>query len=285
MKKTSLCLAALMAVLSLSACSDTTKNGKLFAENDLINTSTEYSKSDVASSVKQVDESMADNNIIFRNSNVVVTKLEPLATPNIVCNIWDMPTETDLYNDCDVIADVTITSLEEVAITYTFMGTECTSYETLATVSVNNIYYSTDESVSQEITIAIPNTSYFFDEDFPETTIGERCILFFSDTNRLNDSLELYNYADYYLSSPAHIININGSECKANKVFASYSSNAVSVQSVIDISDDLHGEEKLITYDGDGIVATEQFTMPFEDFENMLKAKINEKLGVNEYEN
>ena len=288
MKKTVACLAALMTLMSLTACSDTTKDDNLFAENKLSAAAAQDTDNNVTDSVKQIDESIIEknNDVIFENDNVVVTKFEPLVSPNVVYNLWDMPTEAELYDDCDIITDVTIKSLDEVAISYTFMGTECTSYKTLAHVSVNNEYYSSDENIEQEFTVAIPNSSYSFDEDFPEIAVGKRCILFISDTSALNDSLELDNYADYYLSSPANIININGADCQANKIFASYSNSAISVQKETGV--ELLEGEVLSGSDGVAYIAddddtaegvpTEQCAMPFADFENTLITKINEKL-------
>lgn len=268
MTKIIACLAAFMTLVSLATAS------------------TEYSESDVTGSVKQIDESMTDN-IIYKNDNVVVTKSEPLAKPNIANILWDMPTETELYDNCDIIADVTVRSLEEVAVTYTFMGTECTSYKTLANVSVNKMYYSADEKVGREFTVAIPNSSYSFDEDFPETAAGERCIVFITSTKGLDDSLELYNYADYYLSSPAEIVNISGSKVRANKIFAAYSDNTVSDKSKEEINlidGEILDESAEVFYSvNDEVISTEKCEMPFADFENTLKEKINEKLGESEY--
>lgn len=270
--------------MSLTACSDTGKDGNLFDENESAAV-TQNTENNENNSMKQIDESILEenDNIIYKNNNVVVTKFEPLVSPNIVCNLWDIPTETEMYNNCDIIADVTIKSLEEVAISYTFMGTECTSYKTLADVSVNINYYSADGNINQEFTVAIPNSSYSFDESFPEIAIGERCILFISDTEELDDSLELDKYADYYLSSPADIININGDRCQANNIFASYSNSAVSATTETN-TELLEGEFLIesakaayFTNDNEVDISTEQCIMPFDDFESTLIAKINEK--------
>lgn len=279
MKKSIAFLAAIMTLMSLTACSDTGKDGNLYDENESAAV-TQNTESNENNSTKQIDESIPEenDNIIYQNDNVVVTKSEPLVSPNIVCNSWDIPTETEMYNSCDIIADVTIISLKEVAISYTFMGTECTSYKTLADVSVNTNYYSADGNINQEFTVAIPNSSYSFDESFPEITVGERCILFISDTEELDDYLELDKYADYYLSSPADIINIYGDECQANNIFASYSNSTVSVTTEAN-TELLEGEfliESEESSDNEVDISTEQCIMPFDDFESMLIAKINE---------
>ena len=234
MKKIAAFLAAFMTLMSLTACSDTAKDDNSFAENDISNTS----EQDV-------------DNATFTESE----PLETVAIDAIIC--WDMPDEEEMYSDCDAIADVTIKSLEEIAISYTFMGQECTDYETLAAVSVNKIYYSAEENISREFIVAIPNSSYQFDKDFPEIAIDKSCILFISSTVGLNDSLELYSYADYYLSSPAHVININGDKCNADEIFSDYSSSSVNV---------LKNE-----------MNTRRYSMPLSDFEDTLIAKINEK--------
>lgn len=234
MKKFAAFLTAFMTLMSLAACSDTTEDDNLFAENEISTTSAQDT------------------------DNVTVTENDPLETVSVaVCVFWDMPDEEEMYSDCDVIADVTIKSLEEIAISYIFRGTECTSYKTLATVSVNKIYYSAEENISQEFIVAIPNSSYQFDENFPEIAIDKSCILFISSTEGIEDSLKIYNYADYYLSSPAHVININGDKCNADEIFSDYSSSSVNV---------LKNE-----------MNTRRRVMPLSDFEDTLIAKINEK--------
>lgn len=212
--------AVLLALCSFGACNDTTK----------------------------------DDDIIYKDDNVTVIRCVPLEEPNVVYNLWDLPTEDEIYDRYEVIADVTIKSLEEAAISYEFMGSECTSYETLAAVSTNKIYYSADEDIAQEFIVAIPNTSYSCCEDFPEIAVNKRCIFFISSTEGLEDSLELYNYADYYLGGPANIINIDGSKCTANNLFSDYSGSSL---------------ESLLT---------DRCSMPLNDFENTLTAKINEKI-------
>ena len=228
MKKIAAFLAAFMTLMSLAACSDIAKDDNLLAENDISTTS----------------EQDADS--------VTVAESEPLETVAIAAIIcWDMPDEEEMYSDCDAIADITIKSLEKIAISYTSMGHECTDYETLATVSVNKIYYSAEENISQEFIVAIPNSSYQFDKDFPEIVIDKSCILFISSTEGIEDSI--YNYADYYVSNPADIININGDKCNADEIFSDYSGSSVIVAN------------------------SRRYIMPLSDFEDTLIAKINEK--------
>ncbi|MDE6709160.1 MAG: hypothetical protein K2J76_01585 [Oscillospiraceae bacterium] len=242
MKKIAAFLAAFMALISLTACSDTAKDDNLLAENE-ISTTSEQDTADTASEIEESDTE--------KNDDADVTEIVYFDA------CWLAADEEEMYNDCDIIADVTIKSLEEIAISYIFMDTECTSYKTLATVSVNKIYYSAEENVSQEFIVSIPNSSYQFDEDFPKTEIGESCILFISSTVGLNDYVKLYNYADYYLGHPADIININGLECNADKIFSDYSSSSAPV-----VKNEMN---------------TERCSMPLSDFEDTLIAKINEK--------
>ena len=250
-KSIAISAAVFLVLYSFSACTETTTGDDLFAKNDILTTS-EQDNNYSADLVNEIDaDNINKENIIYKNDNVTVTKCVPLAEANVVSNLWDLPTEDELYDKYEVIADVTIKSLEEVSISYDFMGTVCTSYETLAAISTNKIYYSADDNIKQEFIVAIPNSSYCCDEDFPETAIDKRCILFISSTENLDDSLELYNYADYYLGGPANIINIDGLECTANKLFSNYSSSSVS--------------------------ASDKCSMPLNDFEDTLIAKINEK--------
>ncbi|MDE6746667.1 MAG: hypothetical protein K2J72_08530 [Oscillospiraceae bacterium] len=242
MKKIAAFLAAFMTLMSFTACNNTAKDDNLLAENDISTTSAQ----ETADTVSEIEESDTEKN---DDADIIETVYFD------VC--WLAADEEEMYNDCDIIADVTIKSLEEIAISYTFMGTECTSYKTLATVSVNKIYFSSEENINQEFIVAIPNSSYQFDEDFPKTEIGESCIFFISSTAGLNDSLELYNYADYYLGHPADIININGLECDADEIFSDYSSSSAPV-----VKNEMN---------------TGRCSMPLSDFEDTLIAKINEK--------
>lgn len=234
MKKIAALLTAFMTLMSLAACSDTAKDDNLFAENNTADLIGDIDKSNTKDGIVSVIESV------------------PVETMIIVDNVWSMITEEELYDECEVIADVTINSLEEVGIPYTCMGAEGIAYKTLAAVSLNTIYYSDYENISQEFIVAIPNSSHHCYEDFPETAVGERCILFISSTNGVEDSLKIYNYADYYLSHPANIINIDGLECTADNIFSAYSSS-----SALEISG--------------------RCSMPLNDFENTLIARINEK--------
>lgn len=260
MKKFAAFLTAFMTLMSLTACSDTAKEDNLYAENEISTASAQ----DTADTVSEIDESNTE-----KNDDADVTEIV------YVDAIWEAPDEEKMYNDCAAIADVTIKSLEEIAISYTFMDAECTSYKTLATVSVNKIYYSAEENISQEFIVAIPNSSHAFHEDFPKTEIGESCIFFISSTVGLDDSLELYNYADYYLGHPADIININGLECNADNIFSHYSDNSVPVTKETDI-ELLEGEELDNEYQSYG-AETGRCSMPLSDFEDTLIAKINEK--------
>lgn len=260
MKKIAGFLTVFMALMPLAACSDTAKDDNLFAENEISTASAQ----DTADTVSEFEESDTE-----KNDDTDVTEIVYFD----VC--WLAADEEEMYNDCDIIADVTIKSLEEIAISYIFMDAECTSYRTLATVSVNKIYYSAEKNISQEFIVSIPNSSYQFDEDFPKTEIGESCILFISSTAELNDSLELYNYADYYLSHPADIININGLECTADELFSHYSDNSVSVIKEPD-TELLEGEELDSEYQSYGL-KTGRCSMPLSDFEDTLISKINEK--------
>lgn len=243
MKKFAAFLTAFMTLMSLAACSDTTEDDNLLAENDISTTSAQ----ETADTVSEIEESDTE-----KNDDAGVTEIVYVEA------IWAAPVEEEMYNDCDVIADVTIKSLEEIAIPYTYMGAEGTDYNTLATVSVNKIYYSAEENISQEFIVAIPNSSYYAcNEDFPKTEIGESCIFFISSTEGIEDSIKIYNYADYYLGHPADIININGLECDADKIFSHYSDNSVPV-----VKNEMN---------------TMRCSMPLSDFEDTLIAKINEK--------
>lgn len=264
MKKIAAFLTAFTVLMFLTACSNAAKNDNLFAENGTSAAPAQGAGSYTAGTVSETDESGTE-----KNDDADVTEIVYVD----VC--WLAPDEEKMYNNCDVIAGVTINSLEEIAISYTFMGAECTSYKTLASVSANKIYYSSEENISPEFIVSIPISSYGSDDYCPEIAEGESCILFISRTERLDDPLELYNYADYYLSHPADIININGVECTADEIFSHYSDNSVPVIKEPDI-ELLEGEELDSEYQSYGF-KTGRCSMPLSDFENTLIEKINEK--------
>ncbi len=250
MKKFAAFLTAFMTLMSMAACSDTANDSGLSAEND-VSTTTSATETAVSDEEEEIVELQAEA-------------------------IWAERGEEEMYGECDVIADVTINSLEEIAISYTCMGTECTSYHTLASVSVNKVYYPAEENVIREFVVSLPVSSHTPYEDFPETKTGESCIVFISSTAGLDDSIELHNYTDYWLGHPADIININGTECTADNIFFDYSDSSVPVTKGADI-ELLEGEELV---DGAELneIPTGRCSMPLIDFENTLAEKIDEKI-------
>lgn len=225
-----------------------------------------------------------DDNVIYRNENVNVTFHEPLKNPQFVDNIWQEVTESILF-DCDMIAKVTIQHIEEVSIEYTYMDTECTSYKTLATVTLDSAYYSSDGITSDKFTIAIPNSTFEFDESFPTISEGGTYIMFMTYTQRLNDSLQLDKYSDYYVSSPADIVEIRGVNCNSDSLFQRYSTKSTSEKD----SDNnlLEGEilinNNITTFSNKSQSSADRYNMPLMDFESMLKSKID-ILGGNKNE-
>lgn len=249
-------LAAALILFTLTACSDKS-DGNAFTEEVTVTENTEASSEEVTSESDNAspDESEEQTEEVF-----------------IQDDIWSLPDENELY-DCDIIADFTIISTEDISISYTFMGVECTSYKTLVTVRPNKVYYSRDTGSSEEYVVAIPDMSRTAEDDFPKIQEGERCILFITSTSGLNDSLELDKYAGYYLSSPAHIVNISGNECTAySELFYGYSGNSAYIP---DHENELP-EGEVLTEDNVQY-KSERCSMPFEDFENTLTEKIYEK--------
>lgn len=252
-----LTLAAALIMFTLTACSDKAGGNAFTGE------------------VPQTENTEAPSEEMTSESDNVSPAESEEPTEEVIIQevaIWDLPDENEIY-DCDIIADFTIISTEDISISYTCMGAECTSRKTLVTVRPNKVYYSRDTGSSEEYVVAIPDMSHTAEDDFPKTQEGERCIFFITSTSGLNDSLELDKYAGYYLSSPAHIININGNECTANsEPFYGYSSNSAYVP---EHENELPRDEVL---DMDNAqYKPERCSMPLEDFENTLTAKIYEK--------
>ena len=257
--KKNLTLAAALILFTLTACSDKS-DGNAFTEEVPVTENTEASSEEMTSESDNVSPAESDETT------------EEVIIQDEADDVWLLPDENELY-DCDIIADFTIISTEDISISYTFMGAECTSYKTLVTVRPNKVYYSKDNGSSEEYVVAIPDKSRSAEDDFPKTKEGERCIFFITSTSGLNDSLELDKYAGYYLSRPAHIININGNECTAySDLFYGYSSNSAYVP---DHENELLEGEVLVE---DNVqYKSERCSMPLEDFENTLTAKIYEK--------
>ncbi|MDE6592265.1 MAG: hypothetical protein K2K57_04275 [Oscillospiraceae bacterium] len=254
-----LTLAAALILFTLTACSDKS-DGNAFTGEMPVTENTEVSSEEMISESDNVSPAESDE------------PTEEVIIQDEADDIWLLPDENELY-DCDIIADFTIIQTEDINISYTFMGVECTSYKTLATVRPNKVYYSRDTGSSEEYVVAIPDKSRSAEDDFPKIQDGERCFFFITSTSGLNDSLELDKYAGYYLSSPAHIVNISGNECTANSdLFYGYSSNSAYVPD----HENEPAEGEVLA--GDNVqYKSERCSMPFEDFENTLTDKIHEK--------
>ncbi len=258
-------LAAALILFTLTACSDKSDGNSFTADVSQTSTvpvteNTEVSSEEITSESDNASPAESDETT------------EEVIIQDEAGDIWLLPDENELY-DCDIIADFTIISTEDISISYTFMGVECTSYKTLVTVRPNKVYYSRDTGSSEEYVVAIPDMSRSAEDDFPKVEEGERCIFFITGTSGLNDSLELDKYAGYYLSSPFHIININGNECTANsELFFGYSGNSAYIpEHENELSEGEILVEESVQYQ------SERCSMPLEDFENTLTDKIYEK--------
>lgn len=194
---------------------------------------------------------VANENVVYQEEGLSVVMCAPSETAAAADGIRVPVTESELYENFDMIADVTVISYKEVSIKYNFMDTECVSYKTLAEVIPNKIYCSLDpeNTYKYKFTIAIDNSSYAFDSSYPVISAGKRYILFAENTKKTVDSLKLRRYSDYFISCPEGIVEINGNECTADNIFSSYSENV-------------------------NAVPAEKCSMPFEDFENTLNKKL-----------
>lgn len=261
-----LCL--FLSMNSLTSCG-VNKSNNLLNETQCV--TTEYS-------IDNKNENTGiDKKEIYEDDDIIVFSLKPADPPVIVDSIWDMPIENELY-DSDVIADVIIDDLQEISISYTFMNAECVTYKTLITVHTNNVYYSSRLDMDNAFTIALPTSSYAYDEAFPDIAIGQEYIMFISSTDDLDDSLKLSNYADFYVSCPANIVEIHDTECVANSLFYAYSSCTVPLANADNASllegEILDEQEDEIAIVSDEFSDAEKCVMPLSDFESTLKSKI-----------
>lgn len=198
-------------------------------------------------------------NTIYKEDGLTVEEIVPLETPDEMdCVLREPVAEEDLYKNCDVIADVTVDSVKEVSIKYNFMDTECVSYETIAEVTSNVIYcsFNAEPKNRKKFTVAVSDSSYQHESGFPEITAGKRYIFFAENTDKLNDSLKLDRYSDCFVSSPVHIIEINGEECTADNIFSEYSKSSK--------PEPKYGSP------------AQRCTMPLKDFEKSLAKKARE---------
>jgi len=288
----SILFAFVMCILicAFSACDYNSNSGDLSGEIKADTTavvddkSSDANNSDVKSTFAEETTTVdyADQSIVYRDDDVVVEKLTPREDIIIVDAIWDIPTENETISQSDVIAKAIITDIQEVAVHYTFMDTECVSYKTLATVDVTELYYSSENETVSAFVVAIPSCSYECMSDFPDLSAGNSYVFFMRNTAELDDSLKLSNYADYYIGGSSDIAAVNDESCEVNYLFGSFSDNSTLV-SDSEESDLLEGEflvddddNAIIysnTYDTDN---SHRYVMPFEDFENALTDKIKE---------
>lgn len=273
----------LLALCCLTGCSQSTPNTPI--SND--NVKLESTPSDLTLSENENYQQIitANQECIYSDEDVYVAIREKLSEPITVCNVWSEAVEEDMLVGSDLIAKVTVNDIKEIEISYEFMGTECYSYKSLATVSVDKIYNDSTYKVSNNYTIAIPNSSYSYDAEFPEIKINESYIFFASSPVGLNDSLKLVNYADFYIGGPADIIVINGKSCNSDYVFREYSNSATPKDKIIINSSEIKTNE-INTYSSetnDYSNYTGRYTMSLSDFEINLQNKIKNLGGL--YEN
>lgn len=225
--------------------------------------------------------SLLGGNVIYKEDGLTVEEIVPAETSDETDGTDDTDSirepvaEEDLYKSCDIIADVTVNSVKEVSIKYNFMGTECVSYKTIAEVTSNVIYcsFNAEPKNRKKFTAAIADSSYFHDSGFPEITAGKRYIFFAENTDKLNDSLKLDRYSECFVSSPVHIIEINGEECTADNIFSAYSKNSKPEPKYGSPAPELSEGEVL---DVPAEISSERCTMPLKDFEKSLAKKAKE---------
>ncbi|MCL2054276.1 MAG: hypothetical protein FWG90_07590 [Oscillospiraceae bacterium] len=222
----------------------------------------------------EVSEKVPGEKYIFNDENTLVFEVEPLQTANLVSNMWDYIAEEDCYIDSDLIARGFITNQREVAVSYDFMDVACVTYLTLVDVEITEAFYSAnDRQAGENITISISSSSYALDESIPPLVTGAEYILFASDSNLLlnDESMQIRNYTDYYVSSPyVMVVPIFDEVCLIDPMLSSY------IERLPEPSELLPGE--IITSNivhASYSTANETDYVMVVDFENSLINKIN----------
>lgn len=187
MKKTALCLAAIITVMSVSACSDTTKGDSLLAESTMSATVSQSTESGVTS---QNPISEDDINTLLQGRSQIITVIEydtlPFDTENkTTVNDIDYYRVTDeKYDDwnewtayvksiyCDEIAETILNDNKIINIdgkTYTNDGGKGNSIS-------NEYTYSIISETNDTITIFLENIDNFTSETIETEIIFENTV-------------------------------------------------------------------------------------------------------------
>ena len=203
------------------------------------------------------------NNILYLSDNVCVEECSPLNSPVLCESIWVARDKQEFRQEISLIAECEVSDLSEIKISYIYDDVHYEAYETLYTVKIHNNLWNVSES--EEIVIVVPDSSYCDSYDIPNLKIGDDVVFFLKDVSSFKyDSLELQNYADYYVSSPADIavfegdnINIDGIFANNNSHYASHYHNEL-LEGEIPIEDDTKVKEIPLYTDNARVIMTRE---------------------------
>lgn len=157
--------------------------------------------------VKENEKNMEET--VFVGDQVEVYKVKSLDEPQYVCSEWNDMDAKDAIVQNDVIFEGSILSCSEIEINTEWLDTKSTIYKTLLDVRVNSVIHEKQKGLeeNEKIRIAVSISSRQYDSYAASLVEGNEYLFVASDVSSLeNDTLQLKEYCDYYISAPVEYV-------------------------------------------------------------------------------
>lgn len=136
--------------------------------------------------------------------SVKVQTVSPRPNPNI-CFIEWIPVTEELLKSASSVFVGTITEVNELSMSYEYMGTEVTDYWSLLKVSVSDIIKTDNEMAENDsVDVLFELSSYRADENITIKK-GESYIFYLKKTTEISSVLDYSKLADYMYFIPASV--------------------------------------------------------------------------------
>lgn len=138
----------------------------------------------------------------YNGIHVEVDTIKPLSEPNVTEYQWIDISEINPNEKFDLVAKGTISSTQEISMTYDYEGVKNICYGTILEVELNKIYLEDDHSVDR-VTVYYELSSYDVAEEVQLPCTGETYYFFLEKTEgNERNYLGYEKLADYFISLP-----------------------------------------------------------------------------------
>ena len=161
------------------------------------------SEDDVKVSVESKKE------VLYKNADIEVCEVDILVNPQFASHEWKEISAIDSIIENDVVFEGTVSSISEIAINTEWLDTPCTIYKTILEVNVGSIINDNLNELKENdiIRIAVCVSSRQYDTYVASFVQDKKYLFIASNVSSLeDDSLQLKEYCDYYISSPVDYI-------------------------------------------------------------------------------